>query len=399
MSTNFAEWETLATGVATMHPGSFAQKYLTSRGVSHAVAYARGYGRADGDLPAEFSGSAAERHFNHDSVPGLVIPLFSSSSAKPLRHQIRFETPRVVEGKEVKFDGPAGQTRGETPGRTPVDFHPSTHAAAHDASVPLIITEGVVKADSSLTAAETPVAVAALAGVWMGVYAATEDRPAYLVAGLSGLPLEGRDIFIAFDADVEGNLLGVAAPLLQLGVLLEEAGAKVRVVTVPPVAGDAHAGIDDAMAAGASLAGMPADAVPFEAWEADFAPRIAAEKPGGGVEKPHSVFSITSMLEADGTALEMAGTKIWRAGTTEPARSEAFIKSTPAGEVLVLTAPELIELNRGRKAVDPIGFLSLFYFAGDYRSAKAWASRFSDDLSFARSWARSAITRRGFWPV
>ena len=71
-------------------------------------------------------------------------------------HQARPDTPRVRDGKAIKYETVGGS-------RMVLDVHPQTRQYLGDPSVPLLITEGVRKADAALSHGLHTIA---LLGVW-----------------------------------------------------------------------------------------------------------------------------------------------------------------------------------------------------------------------------------------
>ncbi|MFI5041718.1 MAG: DUF3854 domain-containing protein [Acidimicrobiales bacterium] len=114
-------------------------------------------------------------------------------------------------------------------------------------TVPLLITEGVVKGDSAVSSLD--VVTISLAGVW-------NWRGGNDLGGKVALPdweyvaLNDREILVVFDSDVTENP-SVEAAMQRLGALLEQRGAQVRVTYLPAGDHGAKVGLDDWLVANA----------------------------------------------------------------------------------------------------------------------------------------------------
>jgi P4 family phage/plasmid primase-like protien len=246
-------------------------QYLINRGVDPGIADERGY-RLINDLPSWSIPSRSNRvqfKFSRDfdnhldgiqAYRPLGIPMYSLlSGTSEVCIQLRPSEPweiKDVKGNvtdTVKFIAPAGIKRGSHSNHLPADIHPLAHDWAADVRVPLIITEGVIKGDAILTAVfreGLELVPVSLTGVTMGYYGAgTEANPglrARLVDETLGMLDLKRLILLAWDSDWH-HKPGVYGPMLKTARLLQEAGAHVMIVDVPPVAGSGT-GIDDYLA-------------------------------------------------------------------------------------------------------------------------------------------------------
>jgi hypothetical protein len=175
------------------------------------------------------------------TVPALVAPVWTLAGEIGT-YQIRPDQPRINhDGKPIKY---------ETPGksRLVLDVHPFIREKLRDPGVPLFITEGVRKADAGVSVNLCCVGVL---GVW--AFRGTNE-----FGGKTALPdweyiaLNGRDVYICFDSDVMTKPQ-VHAALVRLKAFLEQRGANVRLIYLPPTADGRKVGLDDYVAAGRSV--------------------------------------------------------------------------------------------------------------------------------------------------
>ena len=126
---------------------------LVASTIAPEVAAARGYKSADTKAAlARLGFSKAQQH-----VPALLVPVWSAVTGQIAFYQARPDTPRVNgNGKVVKYETPANV-------RMAVDAHPMIRAKLGDPAVPLLITEGVRKADAAVSRG---LCCIALLGVW-----------------------------------------------------------------------------------------------------------------------------------------------------------------------------------------------------------------------------------------
>lgn len=89
------------------------------------------------------------------TVPGLLIPVYSPSG-EIATYQYRPDEPRIKDGKPVRYETPSGT-------RMVLDVHPFAREMLGNPEVPLLITEGVKKADALVSRGLCAVA---LLGVW-----------------------------------------------------------------------------------------------------------------------------------------------------------------------------------------------------------------------------------------
>jgi hypothetical protein len=218
---------------------------LVGSKISYAVANRRGY--------QEVSQASQLAHHGYGPTQrtpllrnGLLIPLWGVTDPKsPVGWQYRPDQPRMAgNGKPIKYETPRGMG-------LRLDVHPLMRRHLRDATRPLIITEGVRKADAATTAGWVAIA---LLGVWAwrgstkdrrGVVALADwDSVAFKTAGGTH-----RDVLVVFDNDVMLNP-NVHDALVRLGAFLAGRGARVGYVYLPANEDGSKVGLDDYLAAG-----------------------------------------------------------------------------------------------------------------------------------------------------
>jgi len=167
--------------------------------------------------------------------PCLVIPYYNEEGAVVFS-RVRPNNPPITAktGKSQKYIQPSGMpTRPYIP--RPV------RATLADARARLLITEGEFKA---LAATQFGFPCIALAGVecWH------DRRKTTLSADLARIPWKDRDAYIVFDSDAAANK-DVLRCECEFAAALAGAGAKVKVVRLPPGAEGAKVGLDDFLVA------------------------------------------------------------------------------------------------------------------------------------------------------
>ncbi len=212
------------------------QRLLESSAVNAGIAKRRGYfSVANGGALRLLGFSNAQQR-----VPALLIPLWNVHGDIAF-HQARPDYPRVRDGKPVKYETPNGA-------RMALDVHPVTRPHLGDPSRPLIVTEGIRKADAALSQGVDAVA---LLGVW-NWRGANGDGGKAALPDWEAVALDGRTVFLAFDSDVMARPQ-VRAALQRLGRFLEARGAAVRVCRLQPAGDGGKTGLDDFLAAGGNL--------------------------------------------------------------------------------------------------------------------------------------------------
>lgn len=213
------------------------QKKLADSAVPAEVARERGYVSADTKAQLERYGFGV----NQRRVPALIIPLHGVTG-EIVGHQIRPDQPRSLGGKPAKYETKIGQ-------RMLLDVPPRCRNMLTDPSVPLIVTEGPIKADAL---AAVGFCAVALLGVWS--WRGTNDD-----GGKTALPdweyvaLNGRQVYIGFDSDVMLNP-HVHEAMRRLAGLLEHRGAQVAYVYFPCGEHGTKVGADDYLGAGHTAA-------------------------------------------------------------------------------------------------------------------------------------------------
>ncbi len=180
-------------------------KFLAERAVAPEVAEARGYWTLE--AADEFRALGwATRGRNAPPKwlrpPGLVIPAYSAldlslGEENSCYAQFRPDRPaRDQDGKVRKYVNPSGS-------QAVVDVNPAGFGSDlwFDRDVPLFIVEGVPKGDACWTADLPAVSIQ---GVWNFT---TQDENHFreLLPDLRYLPVSGREVVIAFDADAWTN--------------------------------------------------------------------------------------------------------------------------------------------------------------------------------------------------
>src|SRR5215213_1767230 len=168
-------------------------------------------------------------------APALVIPRFDPSGDK-IPAQIKPDNPLIEER-----NGKSRPRKYETPAGTPVRLGvpPRAVPMMRDAQKTLYITEGDKKADALASVGECCIS---LQGVecWR------------VLGDWEGVKLYGREVVIAFDADVMVNP-NVQKALQVLAAFLRERGALVKYLLWPERYRGTKTGVDDYLAAGGTI--------------------------------------------------------------------------------------------------------------------------------------------------
>jgi len=175
-------------------------------------------------------------------APTVLLPIWNAHGEVALYHH-RPDTPRMRDGKAAKYEFSARA-------KMAVDVHPFLREKVRDPSVPLLITEGVKKADAAVSAG---LCCIALAGVWnwrgtneWGGKTSLPDWDAIALKGQNDAP---RQVYLVFDSDVMLNP-SVHGSLSRLSEFLKQRGANVAFVYLPHGADGAKMGLDDFLASG-----------------------------------------------------------------------------------------------------------------------------------------------------
>lgn len=205
---------------------------LAASAVSAEVAADRGYVSADTKAQLERCGfSVAQRR-----PPALVIPIYGVTG-EIVGHQARPDNPRNLSGRPVKYETAAG-------GRAVLDVPRRVQPMLGDPAVPLVVTEGPIKADA---AASVGLACIALLGVW-SFRGRNDDNGLVALADWDYVALNGRRVVLAFDSDVMLKA-SVYAALRRLSAVVEHRGAEVFYAYLPGGEHGKKVGLDDWLAA------------------------------------------------------------------------------------------------------------------------------------------------------
>jgi hypothetical protein len=175
------------------------------------------------------------------SVPALVVPIHTVDGGEPTLFQARSESPRVRDGKPVKYETVAGH-------KLRIDVPPSVRRLIRDPKEPLWITEGAKKADA---AAQRGFCCIALIGVWNWRGKGAEGGVAEL-ADWDAIAIKDRVVYIAFDNDVMSKP-SVQSAMVRLAAMLKRRGAKEVLAIVFPGA-PKKVGFDDYFVNGGTVA-------------------------------------------------------------------------------------------------------------------------------------------------
>jgi uncharacterized protein DUF3854 len=221
---------------------------LKERGISPEIARERGYRTEEVKANLRRMGFSAPQC----NTPALVIPLYLGS--KCVTHQIRPDNPRTDRnGKTVKYELAYR-------GRVVLDAHPllakprkeigptylenELPPLIADPTVPLVVTEGVLKADS---ATSRGLCCLSLLGVY-GFRGTNSRGGKVALPEWENIALDGRDVYIAYDSDAMQKPQ-VHQALRRLKGFLESKGARVLIVLLPCGINGQKVGLDDWIAA------------------------------------------------------------------------------------------------------------------------------------------------------
>jgi hypothetical protein len=216
------------------------RNYIRNRAVADDVAVKRGYQSAIGRTDLERLGFGRTQQL----VPALVIPIHSVRPEVE-SYQLRPDTPRLNEkGRPRKFEMKAGA-------RMLMDSHPRLTrpseaggvALIADPQVPLVLTEGILKADSAISIGLPCIA---LLGVW-NWRGSNEAGGKVALPDFEWVALDGRVLYIAFDSDAMEKR-EIHSALVRLKLFLESRKAIVRLIYLPPCERGEKNGLDDHIA-------------------------------------------------------------------------------------------------------------------------------------------------------
>lgn len=166
-------------------------------------------------------------------LPGLIIPMLRADGSTH-GHQYRPDSPRLRDGKPVKYETPYQQRNG-------LDVPPGVGHMLDDPNIPLWITEGVKKVDCG---ALQGLCIVGLTGVWNWMTTSTAGGKVALPE-FRDIALNGRRVIIAFDGDV-ARKESVQKAMRALSGYLAVKGAKVEYLHLPDT--DNKTGLDDYLA-------------------------------------------------------------------------------------------------------------------------------------------------------
>ena len=170
--------------------------------------------------------------------PGWAIP-FDDPNAPDCYWRIKFDHPRVVDGRKIKYESPVG---GGNRAYLPPGFDGSKGKQ-------IVVTEGEKKA---LSAIAHGVNCLGLTGCWNWQKPRKRDDagrgygPRHLIDDLTKISWANRDVIICFDSDV-AEKHSVELAQQRLAEALAKRGANVRVARLPNGPDGGKLGLDDAI--------------------------------------------------------------------------------------------------------------------------------------------------------
>jgi hypothetical protein len=205
-------------------------KMLAESGITPEHARARGYISIDSGNRRRLKEIGVVKAVQKSD--GLLIPLLRIDGEVG-GYQFRPDTPRIKDGKELKY---------ETPFRQPnmIDFPPGTTERLADRSMPVWITEGVKKADAGYLAG---LGIVGLTGTWNWL------RDGGALPDFRDLALKNREVILCFDSDITIKD-GVWKAVRDLGEWLKVSRQANVKYCLLPHNGDGKTGLDDYLAAG-----------------------------------------------------------------------------------------------------------------------------------------------------
>lgn len=212
---------------------------LQASGISERIVAERGYQSIV--LESELRNLKPPANFNKSQriTPALLIPTYNVHG-NPQSYILRPDAPRKgPKGKRIKYENMPGNGNH-------LDILPSFRdsRAVFDQRIPIVICEGVRKADSAASNLDSIVAIA-LNGVYGFRGALPGDNGAKgILPDFSHLNWKDRLVYICFDSDVMTNRK-VHAALLELRRALQSYGALVRFVYLPALPDGGKVGLDD----------------------------------------------------------------------------------------------------------------------------------------------------------
>ena len=209
------------------------QRLIDASGIGHIVAVARGYRSVTKATELKQLGFTRTQ----SRVPSLLVPIYDVHGTLA-GHQIRPDSPRSIDGRVVKYETPKGS-------RLLIDVPRAVREQLGNPSIDLWLTEGPRKADAAVTKG---LCCLALLGVWAW-RGRNEKGGLTALSDWDSIALNGRIVHIAFDSDVTCKP-SVRLALDRLKAYLEQRGARVRIVYIPPGLNGEKVGLDDYFASG-----------------------------------------------------------------------------------------------------------------------------------------------------
>jgi hypothetical protein len=146
--------------------------------------------------------------------PGMLMPVHTSDGAAVKLNCYRPDYPRVVRGKELKYEFPRGESMR-------IDVPPRCLPNLKNPHVPLWITEGQKKADAL---ASHGLCAIDLLGVW-NFKGRNEFGAVTVLVDLDFIAWDGREVYIVFDSDIMSKR-PVQMALERFTEILERKGAR-----------------------------------------------------------------------------------------------------------------------------------------------------------------------------
>jgi hypothetical protein len=210
---------------------------LAASVVAPAVARERGYRSIETKAElARLGFSESQRN-----VPALLSPVWGVLGDL-VTYQIRPDTPRIgADGRPIKYETPRGT-------QMALDVPPAARPRLGDPACPLLVTEGIRKADSGVS---HDLCCVDVLGVWAW-RGTNDDGGAVALADWESGALKGRRVYLVFDSDVMLKP-AVHVALARLRAFLARRGAEVAPIYLPTGIGGIKMGLDDFLAAGHSV--------------------------------------------------------------------------------------------------------------------------------------------------
>lgn len=230
----------ICTGLLPRH-----EELIRASAISPEVAKARGYRSVTKKSQLKTLGFSDYQCI----VPALLIPIFNTRGEVAL-YQARPDTPRISEGKSLKYETIAGS-------RLTVDVPPKVREQLRNPGIPLSITEGVRKADAGVSQGMCCIDIL---GVW-GWRGSNKEGGKLALPDWEDVAFNERTVYIVFDSDVMTKLQ-VYTALTRLKGFLEARHAKVLVIYLPSGTPEEKVGLDDFLASGKTVQDLMALASP-----------------------------------------------------------------------------------------------------------------------------------------